>query len=304
MAFRHGRARSLVRERLELPDGDFLHLDRPPDSCSGSALVVILPGMGGSSRSHYVSRLLHALTVAGLESVVLNARGCSGTVNRLARGHHAGETGDLAFVVGSLRDRDPHRPIFAVGYSLGGNVVLKWLGESGPECPLSGAVAVSVPFGLARSVLRLNRGLGRLYQRHLLKEARRTVLRKQAMHSGLPFTGPELCRMRTLREFDERVTAPLHGFRNADHYYADSDVASGLREITKPTLILQARDDPLVDPGALPDEDTLSASVRLELSEGGGHVGFIAGSIPLRPVYWLDERILSWLRSQDIALDP
>ncbi len=258
---------ALRRERLELPDGDFLDLDWGP--ATHGPIVLVLHGLEGSSDSKYTRGLLRALHARGWRGVVMHFRGCSGEPNRLARSYHSGETGDLAHVVSQLRSRAPATPLAAVGYSLGGNVLLKWLGETGAAAPLDAAVAVSVPFVLAESAARLERGLSRLYQWVLLRSLRRSVAEKRA-RVALPLRVRNLSALRSFRDFDEHVTAVLHGFRGADHYYAASSSRPLLRRIAVPTLIVHALDDPFMWPQTAPAPAEVSATVALELPAQGG----------------------------------
>lgn len=282
------------RERLELPDGDFLDLDwyGPADADS---LVIILHGLEGSSSSHYVRALSHALDRVGLASVVMHQRGCGGEPNRLPRFYHGGETADFHFVLERLREARPDRGLYAVGYSLGGNILLKWLGEAGEDAFLEAAVAVSVPFRLDIGARRLERGVSRIYQAYLVGSMKRSVTRKRRFMDH-PVNPATLSRCRTFEEIDTCLTAPLHGFRDATDYYSRSSCRQSLHGIRTPTLIIHARDDPFMTPAAVPEEDELSSTTRLELTRAGGHCGFVAGN-PLRPRYWLDERIPSFIEA-------
>lgn len=294
----------LVRERFELPDGDFVDLDWTTGT--SGPLVLILHGLEGCSASPYAAGILRTLHDNGMRAVLMHFRGCSGEPNRLDRSYHSGETEDLHTVVHLLHTRMPHAPLAAIGYSLGGNVLLKWLGEQGAEAPLAAAVAVSVPFDLHRAARRLERGFSRLYQSVLLRSLRRSVARK-FRHRACPFALNEALQTRSLREFDTKVTAPLHGFADADDYYTRSSCAQYLRGIRVPTLILHALDDVFMTADAVPSPEALSDSVTLELSASGGHVGFVAGPWSWRPQYWLEERIPAYLRSamkEATAADP
>ena len=281
------------RERLTLPDGDFLDLDWALGAPESSPLVLMLHGLEGSLRSHYAGGLLQSLNRAGLRAVLMHFRGCSGEPNHLPRSYHSGETGDLDWVIGELRRREPHLPLAAIGFSLGGNVLLKWLGERAERVPVQAAVAVSVPFSLAIAAQRLDSGLSRLYQAYLLRKLRHSlVLKRQRMM--LPIDLPELRGLHNFRRFDDAVTAPLHGFANVDDYYARASSRPFLKRISCPTLILHAMDDPFMSPAVLPAPTELSSSVRLELSAQGGHVGFVTGRWG-RPTYWLEQRIPDFL---------
>lgn len=290
---------ALQRERLELADGDFLDLDWAVTSASSTQpLVLVLHGLEGSADSRYARGLIHSLNRVGLRAVVMHFRGCSDEPNRLARSYHSGETGDVDTVVRHLRTRYPDAPLAAVGYSLGGNALLKYLGEQGEACALSCAVAVSVPLLLERAAWRMSRGLSRLYQWHLLALLRRSLRAKYAQRAlRPPLPLKDLPRLRSFYAFDDAVTAPLHGFASADDYYARASSRQFLTGITVPTLILQARDDPFMTPAVLPANDELAASVTLELSPHGGHVGFVSGQ-PWSPRYWLEHRIPAYLQRQ------
>ncbi len=281
------------RERIDLDDGDFLDLDWH-ETTSGGPLVWILHGLEGDSQSHYVRGLVTTLARHGMRSVVMHHRGCSGEPNRLARGYHAGESADLDRISGLLHERADGASLFAVGYSLGGNMLLKWLGESEDDARITAAVAACVPLELADCAQRMNRGLSRLYQRHLVRRMRRSLRRKFA---GRPFLldMDQLDGLRTFRAFDDAVTAPLHGFRDADQYYALSSSRQYLGAIRRPVLIIQALDDPFMTPAAIPAPVELSASVQLELCSHGGHCGFVAGRWPWAADYWLERRIGAFL---------
>ncbi len=286
---------------MELPDGDFIDLDWTGLEHEGRPLVIILHGLTGSSESQYAWGLQAALLRRCWTSVVLNFRGCSGEINRLPRAYHSGETGDLDSLVRWLRSqpRFQARPIAAVGYSLGGNVLLKWLGEQGADAPLCTAVAVSVPYDLQACQRKLDSPAARIYRDHLLgnllqaatlkrEHYRRTAATEFLQHHlGL---GP-LDGISTLWEFDDRITAPLHAFDGAADYYARCSSRPFLHAIRVPVLLIHAVDDPLVDADAIPTASELADGTVLELSQRGGHVGFVSGNLPGSPCYWLEERI-------------
>ncbi|OBS10989.1 hydrolase [Acidihalobacter prosperus] len=294
------RRLALRRERLELPDGDFLDLDWTPPL--PGPLVLVLHGLEGSSESGYIRRLTPVLAAHGMQSAILHFRGCSGEPNRLPRAYHAGETQDLARVIRHLRMRQPTRPLGAIGFSLGGNVLLKWLGESASDSPLTAAAAVSVPFDLQAAAARLERGASRIYQSYLLRPLRRAQIRKHKLR-GIPppVARDTLARLRTLREFDDRITAPLHGFAGVEDYYRRSSSRPWLHRIETPTLIVQARDDPFLLPHGIPGADELSAAVRLELTDTGGHVGFVSGPMPGLSRPWLESRLAAWLEAHCVS---
>lgn len=284
---------ALRRERLELPDGDFLDLDWTPGDRGPIALI--LHGLEGSSGSHYARGLLAAIVRQGWRGAVMHFRGCGGQPNRLARSYCAGDTTDIAHVVHDLWRREPTTSLAAIGYSLGGNALLKWLGEIGGDTPLQAAVAVSVPFLLDTAARRLGQGFSRLYQFYLLRELKHTYRRKFHDRSDGPIPLVELAGLRDFYAFDDRVTAPLHSYAGVHDYYARASCRPYLRHIRIPTLLLHTLDDPFMLPEAIPEREELSASIRLELSPQGGHVGFVAGRWPWRAEYWLEQRIPAFL---------
>jgi predicted alpha/beta-fold hydrolase len=281
---------------VELADGDFLDLDWGPGAPSGGPLVLLLHGLEGSARSPYVRALVHRLHGAGIQALVMHFRGCGGEPNRLQCTYHSGDTTDLDRIVRWLRGHWPRRRIGAVGFSLGGNVLLKWLGEQGERAPVDAAAAVCVPMRLELCADRMERGFSRLYLWRLARALRAKVRTKYRRRPG-PLDLAAVARTRGFRDFDEIVTAPLHGFAGADDYYRRASSARFLRGIRRPTLVLQALDDPFMTPGVLPRRDQVSDAVWLETPAHGGHVGFVAGAgaLGLTPRYWLDERLLAFL---------
>lgn len=283
------------RERLELPDGDFLDLDFTPNE--SGPIVLILHGLQGSARSKYAAGLLRALSSHGYRAVLMHFRGCSGEPNRLPHSYHSGETQDPAFVIDWLHARFPQAPVAAIGFSLGGNALLKLLAEQAAACRLRTAVAISVPFLLNEGADRFNQGLSRIYRQYLLRSLIRSIMYK---HRKINLSGKiNLDAVRECRDFwvfDNEVTARLNGFKDVDDYYRRSSSRQYLRHIRTPTLILHAEDDPFMTPATVPRQEELSEHVTLELSKHGGHVGFVNGNNPFRMKYWLEERILRHLK--------
>ncbi len=285
---------SLQRERLELDDGDFLDLDWGK-RFSGKATVLVLHGLEGSSDSNYAAGILKACAEQQLNTVLMHSRGCSGEPNRLLRRYHAGSTDDMATVAKLIIQRWPDTPVFAVGYSLGANALLKWLGETGVSNPLAGAVAVSVPFDLASCARRMEHGFSTFYQRHLLLKMKKLAVdKRELINQEMDF--PDLTKIKTFTEFDDQLTAPVHGFKSAAQYYARSSCKQYLIGITKPTLILQALDDPFMYAHNVPSEQELSVTTTLEWSLNGGHVGFIHQDHKCR--FWLEHHIPKWIHHQ------
>ncbi|MCB1734257.1 MAG: hydrolase [Gammaproteobacteria bacterium] len=280
---------SLRRERLELADGDFL--DIAYGGPETGPILLMFHGLEGSLNSHYARPWMQTFHEAGWRTAFMHFRNCSGEPNRLPRAYHSGETGDIAHLIGTLHQREPDTTLTAVGVSLGGNALLKYLGEHGTNTPLQKAIAVSVPFRLDRAADRMERGMSRLYQWHLLRHLRAHT-REKFRHMRSPIDLAQLDAMTTFRRFDDQVTAPLHGFADVDDYYRRSSSRPFLRDIRIPTLILHAEDDPFMTPDAIPLEPELSPSVTLELSRHGGHVGFVAAGTNR---YWADRRIVRFL---------
>jgi uncharacterized protein len=294
------------RERWELADGDFLDVDRLEGARPDAPVLVISHGLEGSSSASYVRGLAVAARRRGLAVAAWNFRGCSGAPNRLLRQYHSGDTGDLASVVERLRIEAPGRPVVLAGFSLGGNQLVKWLGESGDDLPpeVRGAVAVSVPFDLARCASALD-GPGFwpwVYRERFLRRLRRKALRKAIEHPGR-IDAEAVRRSTTFSEYDGLVTAPLHGFESAEDYWTRSSAARFVSGVRKPLLLLSADDDPLVPSVSLPVEAAgQNPAVTLEVTSGGGHVAFVSGP-PWRPGYWAEEQAVDYLvRHLDGAL--
>ena len=284
-------------ERIELPDGDFVDLAWHGPPPGGGPMVLLLHGLAGSPSSPYIRDHAAALADAGIPVVAMCFRGCSGEPNRLPRGYHSGETADLGHIIGVLGDRHPDASLRAVGFSLGGNVLLKFLGEQGDDANVEAAVAVSVPLELAPCSHRLSEGLSRAYRLHILRKLRTTVRAKAAVLEGHVDVAAVLAA-KDFETFDSLLTAPLHGFESAEDYYARCSSRQFLQHITRPTLVIQAEDDPFMPPSVLPEAAELSRSVVLERSRTGGHVGFLG---PGRRA-WLPGRVMDWLSHDGVAM--
>ncbi|CAG7857381.1 hypothetical protein MCAMS1_02180 [biofilm metagenome] len=289
------------RERLITPDDDFIDVDFCGEG--DKPLIILLHGLTGSAQSGYIKGLQSVLVKHGFRSVAINFRGCSGQSNNRARSYHSGETEDIDFLYLTLRQREPLTPLAAVGFSLGGNVLLKWLGEQRSQPDLFAAVAVSVPLELGICATKLDTGFAKIYRKNLINELKTYMATKlrhleQIGHWDDATKVKALGNLSTINsfwEYDDRVVARLHGFTDVHDYYQRSSSQQYLKAIAVPTLIVQALDDPFMTPEVLPGPDELSAAVMLEVTSGGGHVGFIGGWNPFRPRYWLDERIPAFL---------
>ena len=286
----------LERRRIATPDGDFLDLDYAPEPEPGAPVVLLLHGLEGSTRRGYMSEMLRQLFVRGLRGVGMNFRSCGGEPNRVARFYHSGETGDLEHVVAELRGRHPGRPLGAVGFSLGGNVLLKHLGERGGEAEIAAAAAVSVPYDLAGCAARLSGGPpGSVYGSHFLRALRRKVREKRRLLDGVVDVDRALAA-RTLKDYDDALTAPLHGFAGADDYYDRADSRRHLPAIRVPTLLVQSRDDPFLPPGTIP-EGAVAANPHLTaaFTDRGGHLGFVEGAFPRCRSFWAERVVAGFL---------
>jgi len=288
---------SLRRQRWHTPDGDFLDLDFVQgEGLRADVLVLLMHGLEGSSHSGYALQIYRQLANRGVPAVGLNFRSCSGEVNRSRRLYHSGETGDPAWVIEQLTARYPGRRLAAAGVSLGGNVLLKYLGETGGHSGLEAAAAMSVPFDLAAGARFMEQSvLPRLYVRRLLRTLQaKLVLRREELGPLVDFNAAVAAR--TFREFDDAATAPLHGFENADDYYRRSSSGPFLPEIRTPTLIVHAENDPFLPSQAIPRQAMNdNPAITARISAEGGHVGFAAGTIPFRPIFWAEKTMASWL---------
>jgi hypothetical protein len=285
------------RERLELPDNDFLDLDwlEPSDDNPERPIILILHGLAGNIDSHYAKAILKSVQDQGWRAVFMHYRGCSGDHNRTRVSYHSGFTDDVEYVVSVIQQRFPENPLAAVGYSLGGSILLNWLGKTGKKNPLTVAVAISVPFELNKAANRMLNGFSRLYQWHILKSLRQTISDKFESMDG-PVDLDHLAEFKTFWEFDTFVTAPLHGFKDAGDYYEKASCRKRLLSVAKPTLIIHAEDDPFMSPEVIPEHHELASETILEISKMGGHVGFISGTMPGSAEYWLESRIIGHLK--------
>lgn len=281
-----------TRERITLPDGDFVDLAWGPSTAPLTGLVILFHGLEGSINSHYANDMMATLSAQGWQVVLMHFRGCSGEVNTKPRAYHSGETGDAAFLIELLNQRYPHLPKVAMGFSLGGNMLLKLLGESPNSFGLLAAVSVSAPLKLDACATSIDKGFSKIYQKYLLSSMKRNLLAKMQrinFSNTLNVEPKTIAGIQNFWQFDDVVTAPLHGFSGAKDYYQQCSGYQFLKKIHCPTLILHALDDPFMNTSVVPLESDLSSSVTVELSNNGGHVGFMCGT-PLKPKVWLHQR--------------
>ena len=292
--FRSTPSPDTKREQVELDDDDFLNLYWLTQG--NGPIVIIVHGLEGDSSSNNVKAMFDVVRKNGWNGVLLLNRNCGGFSNRLQRTYHAGETGDLDFVVNLVKKRFPDVPLMLYGYSLGGNTMLKWLGEKGDHAGISAAAAVSISFDLASSTAILDKGFSKIYQKHFVDLMREAAKRKFRDLAPL-FNPGDLNKIKTLWEFDEKVTAPLHGFVNADQYYSESSCKQFLKNICVPTLIMNSLDDPFLERNTFPGPKEVSDMVELEFLQNGGHAAFITGSI-WKYFSWIETRIPEFFKKQ------
>ena len=295
------------REVLATADDDDLVLDHLPGPADRPR-VLLLHGLEGSAYSLHTQGLAELVARAGWRATVLNFRSCARDPrrirrrlrNRLPRLYHAGDTGDLDLVVRTLVAREPATPLYAIGFSLGGNVLLKWLGEAGAGAAISAAATISTPYDLAAASAFLARGVGRFYGARFMNRLRAKTIDLLARfpRETAHLDGARIRGLKTLSEFDEVVTAPLHGFPSAADYHARVSCIGGLSRIAVPTLCISSTDDPFYPAAAVERaRAACSPEVAFEVTPHGGHTGFVAGPWPWRPRYWAEERSMEGLAS-------
>ena len=289
-----------TRERWELPDGDFVDVDyTPTPSTTNTPLIVLLHGLEGSSHSHYARALMQQVMARDYLGVVVHFRGCSGELNRLPRAYHSGDSTEADYFLRRLHAEHPERPLYAVGVSLGGNVLLKWLGEQGHAADfVQAAAAISAPLDLAAGANALAQGFNRVYTQNFLTSLKQKALQQLTRHPGL-FERDAVLASRNFHDFDGLVTAPLHGFKSAQDYWARSSSKPLLRHITQPTLVLNARNDSFLPAHVLPTQYDVSSAVFLEQPAAGGHVGFPDAGLPWSKevLNWLPNRLFAFFQS-------
>lgn len=288
-------------ERWTTPDGDFIELHRVDGTTPDAPRLFFLHGLEGTVDSHYVAGFFSEAMKRGWAADLLVFRGCGREPNLAPRFYHSGDTGDLAFALERITRESPDSPIVLAGVSLGGNVLLKYLGERGVGVPrqIVAAAAVSVPFDLERGARYIGEGFSKIYDLHFLRSLKRKAFDKLKHFPGL-FDSDRLDRARSIYEFDDAVTAPVHGFAGAHDYYSKSSSLGWIDRIARPTLLLSAIDDPFL-PSAVLDEVRAIARqnpfLELEFTRSGGHVGFVAGRVPWRTWYYAEWRSCEFLAS-------
>lgn len=289
---------SYRRVRWELDDGDFVDIDWL-DGNTDTPMVVIFHGLEGGSGSHYIISIKRILRQYGWHSVVIHFRGCSGSPNRLPRAYHSGDSAEIDWMIRRITQEyrqmnDANQPVYVIGVSLGGNAMLKWLGEQGGQAKqwVNGAAAVSVPLDLAAAGASLDSGFNQVYTQHFLRTLKYKAFEKLKKFPGL-FDARALSKCRSIYDFDNIVTAPLHGFKDTDDYWQQSSSKQWLPYIQVPTLTINALNDPFMPASVLPEPSDVSPAVTLEFPEEGGHAGFIQSPFPGR-LEWLPKKMISF----------
>lgn len=283
----------LETELWTAPDGEELEIHRLRSSAQKPRLV-LLHGLEGSVRSHYAQGLLWQAHAHGWNADLLIFRSCGSVESKAPRMYHSGETTDIAWVLEKLIAEDPSTQIALAGVSLGGNVLLKYLGEraSALSPQIRSAVAISVPFDLEKSSRFIDHGFSRVYQWHFMRTLKGKAQAKLAQYPHLA-DAARVERTKTMFEYDDAMTAPVHGFQDARDYYARSSSIHWIASIAVPTLLLSAVDDPFLPAAVLREVAQRAASnsnLTVEFHPHGGHAGFIAGNNPLHPVYYAERR--------------
>lgn len=284
-------------QRLDMPDGDFVDLawSEDPAQATDKPRLVVFHGLEGSLHSPYVHGMIEAAKKRGWLGVVMHFRGCSGEPNRLKRIYHSGETEDGSYFLSWLNQTWGEAPTAAVGYSLGGNMLACLMARQGTECTLKAGVVVSAPLLLEQCCYHMEKGFSRFYQRYLLNLLKANAARKLHRYPGtLPVSLKQLKQVQQLREFDDLITSKAHGFADALDYYRQCSAMPLLPDIATPTLIIHAKDDPFMDHHVVPAPAFLPPSIEYQLTEFGGHVGFVGGTLR-HPEMWLERRIPDWL---------
>jgi predicted alpha/beta-fold hydrolase len=290
-------------ERFALPDNDYVELAWAPEPNQVKGVVTLFHGLEGSKDSHYIQDAVAAFADTDYQVVLMHFRGCHGEPNLTHRAYHSGETSDALVFAKALQTRFPNTPLFAVGFSLGGNMLMKLAGETGADCPFVSCVSVSAPLRLDQCADAIQQGFARVYEAKLLRSMQANLRAKMASmdyQGKVRVSAATVKNLDTFTKFDENVTAPLHGYAGADDYYQKCSGLQFLKSIQAPTLVLHALDDPFMNHNVVPKVQELSPNVAYELSRRGGHVGFLMGP-PWRMGSWLQTRIPDFIEEQFLA---
>jgi len=284
-------------EVLTLPDGDFIDLcwTEIPTTNNTKPIVVLLHGLQGSQHSHYIKSMFKAIRNKGWIGVLIHFRGCSGRPNKLAKSYHSGFTDDIEYFTQQLQIRYQHCKFAIIGYSLGGNVLTRYLAKV-PHSPYACATMICAPFHLASCSKKINKGSSKIYQKYLLDMLKYVTEEKIKLGLITHISLAELKQLKTMWDFDDKVTAPLNNFTSAEHYYNKCSGIHVLPTITHPALVIHAKDDPFLCHNEIMNIKHLPNNIRFEISEHGGHVGFLSGKRLLKPEYWLETKVVNFLQ--------
>ncbi|MGL1956006.1 MAG: hydrolase [Colwellia sp.] len=301
--FRHKDVLTTTHEIVELPDGDFIDLawTEQPEENNTRPIVVLLHGLEGSKNSHYAKGMLKAIKARGWIAVLMHFRGCGEQANRQASSYHSGDTRDINYLTKHLTAIYPRSLLTILGFSLGGNVLTKYLAQV-PNNPYKAAAVICAPLDLASCSARINKGFSKLYQKYLLAMLKVSTLEKITNKLIKHILPQQLNNIKNMRDFDHLVTAPLNGFQSAEHYYQQASANQVVAEIKQPCLFIHAADDPFLSHQHALPKQKLPKHLIFEVSQYGGHVGFIYGKNPFKPRYWLEQRVPDFLASHFTAI--
>ncbi len=286
----------LYQEEYSFEDGDFTELVWNKKPKQPKNIVILFHGLGGSIHSHYISGMMNTLEEIGFNSVLMHFRGCGIKPNKKARMYHAGEIEDASSLIHHLQKKYPLAKLHAIGYSLGANMLLKLVASFKNKSPLHSAVAISAPLELEKCTRYIDQGFAKIYQHYLLKDLKSSLLNKVKhldLKTDFDLDEARVKKIKTIYEFDDIFTAPVHGYKNAKEYYTQNSSRQFLKEIKIPTLLIHSKDDPFMPSSVFPEPDEISNSILYEVGNYGGHVGFIEGTL-FKPEFWLEKRVKSF----------
>lgn len=290
--FRRNQSINTTDETLELPDGDFIDIawtEKVAGDCD-RPIIAVLHGLEGSKNSHYAKGMLAAIKSQGWVGVLMHFRGCSGRINRMGKSYHSGQTCDVDYFSQHLAKNFPFSKKAIVGFSLGGNVLTRYLAEQRDNIYQAASV-ICAPLDLSSCSDRINRGFSRIYQKYLVDMLKTSTINKINAQLVNNIDRQALEEIKSIRDFDQMVTAPINGFKDANDYYQQSSGRDVLNNIAPPCLIIHANDDPFLCDKSTTAVKQLPKNIIFEVSKKGGHVGFISGNNPLKPQYWLEQRV-------------
>ncbi|MBU6467985.1 MAG: alpha/beta fold hydrolase [Betaproteobacteria bacterium] len=285
------------RQTLTTPDQDFIDLDIL-DTPGATGLLVLIHGLEGNTHSRYIRSLAHYAQQHGMQVVAPNLRSCSGKINLAPRLYHAGDSQEMSWLIPSIRALYPHLPIYLVGFSLGANILLKWLSEKPSLSYVQSAVAIAPPLYLNIVANTLNQGFNRIYTHHFLSTLKPKAALKAKQFPGLIDINA-IVKAKSMFEFDEHCMAPLHGFKGAEDYWQQSSAGPLLKNIALPTLIIMSEDDPFIPSYLIPNPNELSHSTEILVTSQGGHVGFVNGPFP-GFLQWIPDTIFTFIRNKTL----